>query len=293
MAPAALSAAKNPKASAARLVAGRRGWAGRISTRYWHPGPARMGQPPPASSVMTRQTASCERVLRVSTRGEARPAEPAPRMWRSRFGAGRGRGRRVMKLPEDAITRLYAVPLDAFTRERNGLATALTKAGHADQARVVRQLRRPSAPLWATNQLARVDSERLEAFLDRRGADSKDSAARSAGGRRGPHPATARAAAPGAPCGRAAGPARLSRDTRCRTPHLGHAPRRRRRSRPRQRSAPRATPRRSSPRRDSRCWRAPERPGHLQLVRGGQPARPRDAQPEKAERGNVERRRRA
>ena len=71
-----------------------------------------------------------------------------------------------MKLPEDAITKLYAVPLDAFPRERNALATAMTKAGHADQARAVRQLRRPSAPLWATNQLARVDSDRLEAFLD-------------------------------------------------------------------------------------------------------------------------------
>jgi hypothetical protein len=67
---------------------------------------------------------------------------------------------------EDAITKLYAAPLDAFTRERNALATALTKAGHADQARAVRQLRRPSAPLWAINQLARADSERLEAFFD-------------------------------------------------------------------------------------------------------------------------------
>jgi hypothetical protein len=31
---------------------------------------------------------------------------------------------------------------------------------------VVRKLRRPSAPLWATNQLAHAEADRLEAFLD-------------------------------------------------------------------------------------------------------------------------------
>ena len=72
----------------------------------------------------------------------------------------------MTKHSDEAITKLYAVPLDAFTRERNTLAAALAKAGQADRARAVRELRRPSAPLWATNQLARVDAERLEAFLD-------------------------------------------------------------------------------------------------------------------------------
>jgi hypothetical protein len=71
----------------------------------------------------------------------------------------------VTDLSADAIGKLYAVPLAAFTRERDALAAAL-KADHAAQARAVRQLRRPSAALWATNQLAHGDAERLAAFLD-------------------------------------------------------------------------------------------------------------------------------
>ena len=69
-------------------------------------------------------------------------------------------------LPSDAIAKLYAVPLGAFTRERDALVAALTKDKRADEARAVRQLRRPSAPLWATNQLAHAERERLDAFLD-------------------------------------------------------------------------------------------------------------------------------
>jgi hypothetical protein len=72
----------------------------------------------------------------------------------------------VTDLPADAIGKLYAVPLDAFTRERDALAATLKKADNAGQARAVRQLRRPSAALWATNQLAHTDAERLAAFLD-------------------------------------------------------------------------------------------------------------------------------
>jgi hypothetical protein len=72
----------------------------------------------------------------------------------------------VTDLSADAIGKLYAVPLAAFTRERDALAAALKKADHAAQARAVRQLRRPSAALWATNQLAHTDAERLVAFLD-------------------------------------------------------------------------------------------------------------------------------
>jgi hypothetical protein len=72
----------------------------------------------------------------------------------------------VTDLSADAIGKLYAVPLEAFTRERDALAAALKKADHAAQARAVRQLRRPSAALWAANQLAHTDTERLAAFLD-------------------------------------------------------------------------------------------------------------------------------
>ena len=65
-----------------------------------------------------------------------------------------------------AIEQLYRVPLSAFTRERNAKATALRKAGEPAQAHAVRQLRRPSAPLWATNQLAHEDPKRLAGFID-------------------------------------------------------------------------------------------------------------------------------
>ena len=64
------------------------------------------------------------------------------------------------------IAQLYRVPLSAFTRERNARATALEKAGEPAQAHAVRQLRRPSASLWATNQLAHDDPKRLATFFD-------------------------------------------------------------------------------------------------------------------------------
>jgi hypothetical protein len=68
--------------------------------------------------------------------------------------------------PARTIEQLYRVPPSAFTRERNAKATALRKAGEPAQAHAVRQLRRPSAPLWATNQLAHEDLKRLAEFID-------------------------------------------------------------------------------------------------------------------------------
>jgi hypothetical protein len=67
---------------------------------------------------------------------------------------------------ERALEQLYAVPPSAFIRERNARAVALTKAGQAAQARAVRRLRRPSATLWATNQLAHTDPGGVRAFVD-------------------------------------------------------------------------------------------------------------------------------
>lgn len=65
-----------------------------------------------------------------------------------------------------ALQQLYAVPPSAFVRERDAAAAALQKAGHAAGARSVRRLSKPSATLWATNQLARTEATRLAAFLD-------------------------------------------------------------------------------------------------------------------------------
>jgi hypothetical protein len=65
-----------------------------------------------------------------------------------------------------AIEELYRIPLSAFTRERNAKAISLRKAGQPAQAQAVCQLRRPSAPLWATNQLAHEDPKLLAEFID-------------------------------------------------------------------------------------------------------------------------------
>lgn len=65
-----------------------------------------------------------------------------------------------------AITELYRAPLTAFTRERNGKAAALKTAGEPAAAQAVRELKRPSAPLWAANQLAHHDARQLGALID-------------------------------------------------------------------------------------------------------------------------------
>jgi hypothetical protein len=64
------------------------------------------------------------------------------------------------------LERLYAVPPAEFTRARNALAAELRAAGDAEGARAVGRLRRPSAPLWAVNQLARSARQPLEKFLN-------------------------------------------------------------------------------------------------------------------------------
>ena len=72
----------------------------------------------------------------------------------------------MAEAPANVLEELYAVPLSAFTRERNARAAALKRAGDADTARAVQALRKPTATLWATNQLARAEPERLERFVD-------------------------------------------------------------------------------------------------------------------------------
>jgi hypothetical protein len=62
--------------------------------------------------------------------------------------------------------RLYGVPLDEFVRERNGLAARLRKAGKADAAAEIAALRKPSAPLWAINQLARTEAPAIARLLE-------------------------------------------------------------------------------------------------------------------------------
>jgi hypothetical protein len=68
--------------------------------------------------------------------------------------------------PAPVVEELYAAPLRSFIRERDARASALSKAGQPEQARAVKQLRRPAASLWAVNQLAHADPKRLAALID-------------------------------------------------------------------------------------------------------------------------------
>ena len=64
-----------------------------------------------------------------------------------------------------ALERLYAVSPREFTRARNTLAAELRKSRDVEAARAVAGLRRPSATLWAVNQLARHAQAPLTRFL--------------------------------------------------------------------------------------------------------------------------------
>jgi len=65
-----------------------------------------------------------------------------------------------------ALERLYAASPNEFTRTRNSLVAELRKSRDADAAREIARLRRPSAALWAVNQLARHARAPLEGFLE-------------------------------------------------------------------------------------------------------------------------------
>jgi hypothetical protein len=53
------------------------------------------------------------------------------------------------------LDRLYSLPLDQFTDERNALVRSLREQGKRDEAEAVKQLRKPSLPVWTANRLAR------------------------------------------------------------------------------------------------------------------------------------------
>ena len=67
---------------------------------------------------------------------------------------------------EAELDDLYALPAEDFTRARNDLAQRLKQAGQADAGARVKQLRKPTVPLWAVNQLARRHREEVRALLD-------------------------------------------------------------------------------------------------------------------------------
>jgi hypothetical protein len=61
---------------------------------------------------------------------------------------------------------LFAVEPAEFVRARDALAKELRASGHEAEAKEVAALRRPTAPVWAVNQLARKNKADLENFLE-------------------------------------------------------------------------------------------------------------------------------
>jgi hypothetical protein len=66
---------------------------------------------------------------------------------------------------EDVLTELAAAPPSAFTRARDTLLARLTKLGQVQVAARVKAVRRPTAPLWAVNRLAREEPESVERLI--------------------------------------------------------------------------------------------------------------------------------
>jgi hypothetical protein len=65
-----------------------------------------------------------------------------------------------------AIDELYGMSPEEFTRARNARAAALKAAGRETDSQTIRRLAKPSPFLWATNQLARQDPQRVTHFVD-------------------------------------------------------------------------------------------------------------------------------
>jgi hypothetical protein len=67
---------------------------------------------------------------------------------------------------DELLGALYAAPPRAFVAERNRVVAALEAAGRDDDARGVAKLKRPSASVWAVNQLARRAPDAIAELLD-------------------------------------------------------------------------------------------------------------------------------
>ena len=69
--------------------------------------------------------------------------------------------------PVDEIAvRLYGLPLEDFTRERDAAARELRQAKERDTAAVVAKLPKPSQAAWAANALAREHRELVDELLE-------------------------------------------------------------------------------------------------------------------------------
>ena len=64
------------------------------------------------------------------------------------------------------IDRLYALPLEEFTHERDQLAKRLRKDGDREAADTVKALKKPSVAAWAVNQVRRDRPEDVRTLLE-------------------------------------------------------------------------------------------------------------------------------
>jgi hypothetical protein len=72
----------------------------------------------------------------------------------------------VPKKHSGEIDRLYALPLEEFTPERDELAKRLRKEGDADAAATIKALKKPSVAAWAVNQVRRDRPDEVRRLLD-------------------------------------------------------------------------------------------------------------------------------
>ena len=68
-------------------------------------------------------------------------------------------GRTMPDPVEEAADRLYDLPLEDFTRERDALARELRRDGDREAAAAVKELGKPSQAAWIVNRLARDEPE--------------------------------------------------------------------------------------------------------------------------------------
>src|SRR5581483_10162489 len=65
----------------------------------------------------------------------------------------------------NAVSELYALPLERFTAARNELATRARKEGRRDEAEAIRKLPKPSITAWALNQVAQRSPDLIDDLL--------------------------------------------------------------------------------------------------------------------------------
>jgi hypothetical protein len=69
-------------------------------------------------------------------------------------------------VPAERVDALYGLPSDEFTPARDALAKELRSAGERDAAAWVKALRKPSAPAWLVNQLARTQGKAARRLIE-------------------------------------------------------------------------------------------------------------------------------